>query len=337
VNNTVPFVRGGAEILADALVDRLHRAGHVVELVRLPFVWEPPERIGDSMLAARLTQIFGVDRLIALKFPTYLVPHEHKIVWLLHQFRQFYDLWDNNASHDRAAIEQRRIVIRADTDALGDVRGLFAISEISADRLRRFNGLDAEVLYPPLPNAEQFNPVAQGDYIFAGGRINGFKRQLLAVQAMAHTTSEVHLVVAGVPESAADLEALEEARVASRHANRITIIPRFIEEQYKVRLVNESLACVYAPIDEDAYGYVTLEAAQARKAVVTTIDSGGVLNLVVDGRSGIVCGPDPADLGRAFDYLFRSRLVAEQLGSGAHDRMLELGISWDHVLRRLLA
>ena len=41
VNNTVPFLRGGAEILADALTDRLNRAGHVAQLVRLPFAWPP--------------------------------------------------------------------------------------------------------------------------------------------------------------------------------------------------------------------------------------------------------------------------------------------------------
>jgi glycosyltransferase involved in cell wall biosynthesis len=143
--------------------------------------------------------------------------------------------------------------------------------------------------------------------------------------------------VAGAPEATADLEALECARAASAHPDRIIIIPQFIDEDQKVKLVNGSLACVYSPIDEDSYGYVTLEGAQAGKALITTSDSGGILKLVIDGRSGVVCNPDPIEMGAAFDQLFRSRQTATQLGQGAHERMLELGISWDHVLRRLLA
>ena len=337
VNNTVPFLRGGAEILAESLSARLCEAGHVVALVRLPFSWNPPEHVADAMLAAQLTNISGVDRVIALKFPAYLVPHHEKIVWLLHQFRQFYDVWDRDAPHDPSAETVRELVVRADDRHLAEARSLFANSDVTAQRLRRFNGLDAEVLYPPLPNPESFQPIEVGDYIFAGGRINTFKRQLLAVEAMTHTTSGVRLIVAGSPESSADLEALHLAREASGCRDRITVIPRYIDEIDKVDLVNRSLACVYSPIDEDSYGYVTLEGAHASKALITTSDSGGILQLVVDGRTGIVCPPDPRELGRAFDTLFRSPHIATELGRGAHERMLELGISWDHVIRRLLA
>jgi glycosyltransferase involved in cell wall biosynthesis len=337
VNNTKPFLRGGAEILADSLTTRLSEAGHVVELVRLPFSWDPPEHIADAMLAAQLTNIAGVDRVIALKFPAYLVPHHEKIVWLLHQFRQFYEVWDDDAPHDPGAEAVRQLVIRADDRHLVEARCLFANSDVTAARLRRFNGLDAEVLYPPLANPDTFQPLVVGDYIFAGGRINAFKRQLLAVEAMAHTTSGVRLIVAGSPEASGDLEALHVARDASGCRDRITIIPRYIDETDKVDLVNRSLACVYSPIDEDSYGYVTLEGAQASKALITTSDAGGILQLVVDGRTGIVCQPDPRELGRAFDTLFRFPNIATELGRAAHERMLELGISWDHVIQRLLA
>ena len=36
-----------------------------------------------------------VDAVIALKFPAYLVQHERKIVWLIHQHRSAYELWDH--------------------------------------------------------------------------------------------------------------------------------------------------------------------------------------------------------------------------------------------------
>ena len=45
------------------------------------------------MLAARLIKLTSIDRVIALKFPAYYVEHDNKVLWLLHQFRQAYDLW----------------------------------------------------------------------------------------------------------------------------------------------------------------------------------------------------------------------------------------------------
>jgi glycosyltransferase involved in cell wall biosynthesis len=338
INNVAPFVRGGAEILAEALTRRLEDAGHTTDLVRLPFSWQPTERIVDSMLAASLTRVSGVDRVIALKFPAYLVPHDDRVLWTLHQFRQFYDLWDTPSCGypmTDETLEVRALVQDADSAAFGSASKIYANSRVTADRLFRFNGFASEVLHAPLPNAQMFTNLGTGVYVFAGGRINALKRQNLAVDAMRYTQTDVRLVVAGAPETRYDLEQLESARQATGREDRITVIPRYVDEQRKATLVNGSLACVYCPLDEDSYGYVALEGAQAAKALVTTIDAGGVTDLAIDGRSGFVCEPDPIELARAFDALYRSTVLAESLGRAAHDRMSELHISWDHVIRRL--
>ena len=36
-----------------------------------------------------------IDAVIALKFPAYLASHDRKIVWLIHQHRSAYELWDH--------------------------------------------------------------------------------------------------------------------------------------------------------------------------------------------------------------------------------------------------
>src|SRR3954471_24726330 len=87
VNNMVPFVWGGAEELAANLMKNLVASGHESEVLRIPFQWEPAERIPSQMLMARAFEIWGADRVIALKFPAYLVRHPHKTLWLLHQYR----------------------------------------------------------------------------------------------------------------------------------------------------------------------------------------------------------------------------------------------------------
>src|SRR5215471_15350212 len=95
-----PFVRGGAEAHAEGLRDALLAAGHEAEIVAVPFKWYPPERITDQMLACRLLDLtesdgVAIDRLIALKFPAYLIPHPAKVLWVLHQHRPAYDLWEH--------------------------------------------------------------------------------------------------------------------------------------------------------------------------------------------------------------------------------------------------
>ena len=44
-----------------------------------------------------LTEVMGtpVDLMIGLRFPAYLIPHPNKVLWILHQFRTAYELWDH--------------------------------------------------------------------------------------------------------------------------------------------------------------------------------------------------------------------------------------------------
>ena len=44
------------------------------------------------MLELKTEQGDEVDLVIATRFPSYLVQHPRKVVWLLHQYRQAYDL-----------------------------------------------------------------------------------------------------------------------------------------------------------------------------------------------------------------------------------------------------
>ena len=76
LNNAAPFIRGGAEELAEQLVQSLNTtAGVEAELLRIPFRWEPADRILEEILINRNLHLYKVDRVIALKFPAYLIAH----------------------------------------------------------------------------------------------------------------------------------------------------------------------------------------------------------------------------------------------------------------------
>lgn len=338
VNNWVPFLRGGAEHLAEALPRKFREYGHRAILIRLPFCWQPPSKVIDHIVAARCVRLDDVDRMIGLKFPAYYVPHPNKVLWLLHQFRQVYDLWHTPEQDlpDTPEVRQvRDVVFQSDRRFLPEYRKIYTNSHVTGDRLKRFNDIDSEVLFPPLLETALFRCELYGDAVFCPSRITLSKRQHLLVEAMAHTRTPVRLVIAGGPETQADVARLEE--IVEEHGlnRRVTLLPRFISEDEKASLMAAALACAYLPYDEDSYGYVTLEAYHSRKAMITCTDAGGILILVKHGETGLVVPPEPKALGAAMDQLYSDRQLARRLGESGYDAMLGLNITWENVIQKL--
>jgi glycosyltransferase involved in cell wall biosynthesis len=199
----VPFERGGAEIFADDLVRELARRGHETTLVTVPFKWYPGTRVLTQAFLWRLLDLEEaggrpVDLVIATKFPSYAIRHPNKVVWLLHQFRQAYELdrtelrqFDDSAE-DRAI---RRAVHALDRRALGEARKLFATSRNVQQRLERSTGLEAELLPHP-PQDLPYRAGNYGDFILSVGRLDRAKRVDLLIEAVQADPS-LRCVVAG--------------------------------------------------------------------------------------------------------------------------------------------
>ena len=340
VNNCVPFISGGAEHLADALKEKLIERGHEATLIRIPFQWTPAESILDHVLACRLLSIRSVDRVIGLKFPAYLVPHDNKVLWLLHQFRQAYDLWGTpyqDIPGTPAGLKIRQAIIEADNQFLPESRKIYTNSHVTGERLKKFNGLDSEVLFPPLNRSDHFFCSGYGDYIFYPSRITGGKRQALVVESLKCCKSPVRLVIGGQPELPSDRELIERIIREARLESRVEFLPRFLTETEKATLFAGALGCAYTPYDEDSYGYVTLEAYHSRKPVITCSDSGGTGILVKNDATGLVVPPSPEQIAGAMDHLYEVKRDAIRMGEAGYDLMKTLGINWDTVVERLTA
>ena len=336
VNTQVPFVHGGAEQLAGWLVDQLREHGHQAELVLLPYWVAPPQTVLENAIAAHFTRISSVDRVIGLKFPSYYVPHEDKVLWVLHQHRPAYELWRSEFQNELPdTIEGRyvrRAIIDADNRMLPEARRVYAISGVIARRMRTFNGLEPTVLYPPVGDEQSYYCDEPADYVFFPSRVASIKRQHLAVEAMRHVRSSLRLVIAG-PGDHGHL-----ARLAAEYGvgSRVQLVPGWLPEQRKLDLLARCLGVVFPPYDED-YGYVTLEGFLACKPVITCTDSGGPVELVQDGVSGWVAEPDARAIAEAIDRLAAGRQHAVRMGVAARERARELEITWDHVVQELTA
>lgn len=337
-----PFVRGGAELHAESLQRALTVAGHEADIVSVPFKWYPPARIVEHMLAMRLfdlTEVMGnqVDQVIGLKFPAYLIPHPHKVLWILHQLRDAYDLWDTpmGALHRHPdGLSVRDAVRHADRHLVGEAKAVFANSGNVANRLSSFCGIRATPLYHPPPNAELFyRGPATGD-IFFPSRLTQIKRQELVLEALALTSSAVRVRFAGAADHEPYADELKKRTAELGLADRVTWLGAISDEQKREEYA-DSLAVLYPPRDED-YGYITLEAMLSGKAVVTCQDSGGPLEFVRQRQTGLVAEPTPAGLAAALDEVWESRGAVQDWGAAGRDQYASLGIHWPGVVERLL-
>lgn len=338
-----PFVSGGAELLAANLCRALREAGHESEVLAIPFKHYPPATILDHMLACRLldiTETCGsrIDLVISLKFPAYLIPHPNKVVWLLHQHRTAYELWNDPLAADLAHMPLgamvRSAIRAADAEHLPKAKALFTLSENVSARLRNFSGIPSEPLYHPPPGHASLVTAEVEDYLFFPSRINWIKRQRLVVQALAKCREPVQIRFAGTADH-------PDAEAQCRDAARTLGVERRIEwlgpvsDAQKVDLYARSLAVVYPPFDED-YGYVTLEGMLSSKPVITCSDSGGPLEFVFNGRTGLVAEPTPDSLAACMDRIWGGRKEARAMGEAGREHYCSLGISWKNVVARLV-
>jgi glycosyltransferase involved in cell wall biosynthesis len=333
----VPFINGGARFIVEWLEQKLLEYGHQVERVYLPFADNARDLL-QQMIAFRCVKIERADRVICFRPPAHLLQHPNKILWFIHHFRAFYDLWGKEGSPPDTCYNRalRRAIFQADGVALREARMIFTNSRVVQKRLKDFNDVDSSVLYPPLLTPDAYRNVGYGNEVVYLSRLVSHKRQHLLVQAMALVKTEVKARICG--EDLSGEYAKELASLASSLAlgDRLTIENRWISEQEKCDLVGRSLAVAYFPVDEDSYGYPTLEAAHSDKPILTTTDSGGVLEFVANERNGLVCDGSAEAIAESLDRLFSDRALAEALGHEANKTVKKFRIDWDNVVNHLL-
>jgi glycosyltransferase involved in cell wall biosynthesis len=208
---------------------------------------------------------------------------------------------------------------------------------VVANRLLHYNGFDAEIMMAPLNDPELFVGGDYGSYIFCGGRINAAKRQHLLVEAMRFTRSNVKLVVAGPADTPADATRLLDSIQRYNLDNRVCLDLGFLPRERIAKYVNEALACAYLPVDEDSVGYVTMEAFSAAKSVLTVSDSGGLLDIIHDGDTGLVVRPETESLAAAIDRLANNRNMTIEMGKEGRARWTGMNVTWSATIERLLA
>ena len=220
----VPFVTGGAELMVHALKNNLTERGFEAEIIQLPFKWYPENSLYDSMLAWRLLDLSEsngqkIDLVIGTKFPSYGAIHDNKVIWMIQQYRQVYDLYDSKYGliNDSNGENIRKKVLHFDNVTVKEAKSIYTISKNVSNRLKRYNGIESEPLYQPPPMYGRYKSGNVGDYICSVGRLDKLKRNDLLIKSLAYCDKNVKLKIAGKGPEMDNLIALaKKLRVQDR-------------------------------------------------------------------------------------------------------------------------
>lgn len=339
VTSAPPLVEGGHLVIARALTRALIEAGHQAEMVTTP-----SNRFGRQAAAYAANWLTDVgvtgggdrvDQVISLRFPSFAVRHPKHVSWLNHTMREYYDLWEPFSSRlslpGRLKEGVRRTLIRAADSYLlkQNVTTVFAQSKTIQDRLLKWNGVTAPVLYPPPPQ-RAYRCDGYGDYLFFASRLAPLKRADLLLRALAEpAASHVRCVVGGDGE---ELPRLRQLASSLGVAPRVTFTGH-LDDEALVDHLARCRAVIFIPVSED-YGFVTVEAFTSGKPVVTARDSGGPTEFVRHGQNGLVVDPTQQALAVALATMADDPRGAETMGTQARRDVADL--TWSRVVAALM-
>jgi glycosyltransferase involved in cell wall biosynthesis len=154
-----------------------------------------------------------------------------------------------------------------------------------AERIHRYYGRTAEVVHPPV-DTERFTPGGErGEDFLYVGRLVGYKRADLAVEAFAGLPHR--LIVVGDGHMGPELRA--------RATPNVTFLGK-VDDATLLQLYRQCRAMVF-PADED-FG-ISMAEAQACGAPVISVDRGGALDIVEPGVTGWLVPSDDVTALRA--------------------------------------
>jgi glycosyltransferase involved in cell wall biosynthesis len=166
-----------------------------------------------------------------------------------------------------------------DRAASRGVDAYVANSQLTRERIKRFYGRESTVIHPPV-ETHRFAPGEPGEALLLVGELVAHKRIDVALAAARKADVPIDIVGAGPAE--ADLRvAFPEARFLGR-----------VDDERLAALYSSARAVVVTSIEE--FGITAVEAQAAGRPVIAA-RAGGVLETVIDGRTGVLAEPGNVD------------------------------------------
>jgi len=185
-------------------------------------------------------------------------------------------------------------------------------------------GVGVEIIHPP-SDLEGFHSNGY-DYLFTASRLESLKRVDLLIEAFKSVDADLEFRIAGTGGQE------ERFKKLASGDSRIRFLG-FISDAELIHQYTGALFVPFIPYDED-YGLITVEAMQSSKAVLTTLDAGGVNEFVRDGHNGRAVQPQVEALAEAMKELIFDRERTIQMGRNGKESVSY--ITWHHLVNGIL-
>lgn len=245
-------------------------------------------------IAMELFNFDGYDLVLSSTYAGYakgvIVPPETLHVSYVHNVPRF--LWGLSTSlHHRLGFIYRKIIMPPlhhfwriwDRQSAERPDFLVSNSDVTAGRVKKFYRRDSDVIRPPVEVEKMLKEKSDSkDYFVYFGRIEDYKRIDLAIKACASLKASLKII--GDGSSMEELKSL----VAELKAEKYVEFLGRVSDKERNRVVAMAKASIF-PCPDEEFGIVPVE-SMALGTPVIAFKSGGVVETVVDGVTGILIG-----------------------------------------------
>jgi starch synthase len=361
-----PHVYGGAGVVVDHLTRALARrmavevrcfdepaAPPAGAVVRGYAPWERVRRGRDGPRFAPVLEAFSVGLAMARDPVDADVAHAHTwyvslaglLVRTLHQIPLVLTLhsleplrpWKSDqlgtgylasTAAEKQAVETADRVIAVSHAMRADVLKLYSIDPARVVVIP--NGVDPEQYRRTHDRAALARHRVRPPYVLFAGRISEQKGIFTLLDAARGLPDHVQIVLCAASPDTPELEARLRRVVAARP--EVRWIPEMASVPELVQLYSHAAAFV-CPSVYEPFGIINLEAMACETPVVAAA-VGGIVEVVEDGRTGLLVPPGrPDELARAIRALLEDPARARAMGTAGHQRV-HAHFTWARVAER---
>jgi starch synthase len=229
---------------------------------------------------------------------------------------------------ERHAVESADRVIAVSESMREDVRRHFAVDPARVAVVH--NGIDPESYRRTRERSALDRLGVREPYVLFVGRISEQKGLFHLVEAARELSPAVQVVLCAAAPDTPELEARLGRAVAGHPA--IRWIPEMLAVPDVVQLYSHA-ALFVCPSVYEPFGLINLEAMACETPVVASA-VGGIVEVVEDGRTGVLVPPGrPDELARAMRSLLGDPARARAMGAAGR-RRVEARFTWARVAER---
>lgn len=371
----VPFTIGGIENLSWGLCEAINQLpDYYCELIKLPSREYDFWSLIHNYYNFYTLDVSHFDRIICMKYPAWMVQHEHCIIYMAHCLRGLYDTYENknlplevkpgNPNVD-SILEYMRENPKPDTlDVFFQM--LFSLEEK--------NEIPTEYLIFPGPFIRKII-----HYLDAYAFSQSGKKSFYSISETVKNRWEYFPVHAKVQVAYPPTTVQESMEgnyrylfVVSRldRPKRLDLLIRAMHyvtsdiklyiggtgpmeaELKQMAMGDKRIEFLGYVSDEDIshwyadslvvpyfpydedYGLITIEAMLHKKPVITTVDAGGPTEFVVNQETGFITVLEEREIAARIDYLATHPEEARRMGERAYEKVKD--ITWQGLVKQLL-